>query len=317
MSFLNKRKNKDIVPRRRTGGINEISDNTSASGMRTSPFGRNRTITGTRSNVINVSNLNKPGIDSDRSHAHNLAKKRRKVLYILGISISAIVFIYWVLVQFTAVVRITSSDASISAKIDSSVYVKSIEDYLGLHPLERFRFALNKNNLVGYISSTLPDVDNISRISNDGVGATSYNLVFRRGVASWSIENKKYFVDSRGVAFESNYYDDKTVEIVDQSGISVQGGVTIASNKFLGFVGKTVSMATSRGYDVTQAIIPSDTTRQLQIHIKGVVPFVKLSIDRPVGEQIEDMDKSIKYLSSRGQSPAYIDVRVSGKAFYR
>ncbi len=317
MSFLNKRKNKDNIPRRRTGGVRDVSDKSSTSNTRQNTFGRNRTITGTRSDNINVSSLNKPGIDSNRSHVHNLARKRRKVLYILGISVFSIVFIYWLLIQFTAVVRVTSSDASISSKIESSTYVKSIEDYLGLHPLERFRFALNKDNLVSYIASTLPDVENVTRTSSDGIGVTSYNLLFRRGVASWSIDNNKYFVDSKGVAFENNYYNDSTVEIVDQSGISVQGGVTIASNKFLGFVGKTVSIAASKGYTVTQAIIPNDTTRQLQIHIKGIAPFVKLSIDRPVGEQIEDMDKSIKYLSSRGQSPAYVDVRVSGKAFYR
>ena len=317
MSFLNKHKNKENTPRRRTGTINDANERPSTANSRPSVFGRNRTITGTRSNNINVSNLNKPGIDSSRSHVHNLARKRRKVLYILGISVGSITFIYWMLIQFTAVVRVYSSDASIASKVDSSRYIKSIEDYLGLHPLERFRFALNKQGLVSYMSSTLPDVADISRTSNDGVGVTSYNLVFRRGVASWSIGGKKYFVDSKGVAFENNYYDNSAVEIVDQSGIDIKSGVTIASNKFLGFVGKTVSMATSKGYTVTQAIIPPETTRQLQLHIKDVTPFVKLSIDRPVGEQIEDMDRSLKYLDSRGQRPEYIDVRVSGKAFYR
>src|SRR5680860_239531 len=168
MSFLKKRKNKDNIPRRRTGGVRDVSDKSSTSNTRQNTFGRNRTITGTRSDNINVSSLNKPGIDSNRSHAHNLAGKRRKVLYILGISVSSIVFIYWLLIQFTAVVRVTSSDASISSKIESSIYVKLIEDYLGLHPLERFRFALNKDSLVSYMSSTLPDVENINRTSNDG-----------------------------------------------------------------------------------------------------------------------------------------------------
>jgi len=91
----------------------------------------------------------------------------------------------------------------------------------------------------------------------------------------------------------------------------------VASNRFLGFVGRIVALSKSSGYTVTQAVLPVGTTRQLEIRLKDVVPIVRLSIDRPAGEQVEDMSRTLGYFIGRGEAPAYVDVRVSGKAFYR
>jgi hypothetical protein len=139
----------------------------------------------------------------------------------------------------------------------------------------------------------------------------------RKPVAGWKIDNKQYFVDAKGVAFERNYYGNPTVQIVDDSGAVLQQGTTVASNRFLGFVGRIVALSKDRGYIVSQAILPAGTTRQLEVKIQDVGPLVKLSIDRPAGEQVEDMGRALVFLAGRGQSPAYVDVRVSGKAFYQ
>ena len=82
-------------------------------------------------------------------------------------------------------------------------------------------------------------------------------------------------------------------------------------------MGKVVSQAQSRGYTVTQAILPAGMTRELDIQLKDISTRVKLSTDRGAGEQVEDMARSIVYLQGRGVSPEYIDVRVSGRATYK
>jgi hypothetical protein len=53
------------------------------------------------------------------------------------------------------------------------------------------------------------------------------------------------------------------------------------------------------------------------IVLQGMTTQVKLLIDRGAGEQVEDMDHALVYLKSHGLAPGYIDVRVSGKAFYK
>ena len=62
---------------------------------------------------------------------------------------------------------------------------------------------------------------------------------------------------------------------------------------------------------------PKDTTRQVEVKLKGVTYPVKYSVDRPVGEQTEDAKRSIVHLQQRAIAAEYIDVRVSGKAYYR
>ena len=93
--------------------------------------------------------------------------------------------------------------------------------------------------------------------------------------------------------------------------------MAIASNRFLSFVGRVVSLTKASGYTVVQAMLPAETTRELEIKLKEGDYLVKLSIDRPVGEQVEDMIAAVRYFTGSGQTPKYIDVRVSGKAFYQ
>ncbi len=63
--------------------------------------------------------------------------------------------------------------------------------------------------------------------------------------------------------------------------------------------------------------LPPDSTRQLEVRLKDVKPFIRFTVDRVVGEQVEDMDRSVRYLRDRDRDVEYIDVRVAGRAVYR
>lgn len=278
-------------------------------------FQRNRTLTGSTSNSVKTTQY-RSDLESPRTQAHHLAIQRRKIGVTLLTVVAITAVLSFLLFQFTAKVTAVSSDSTVLRSVDSAVYDQAINDYLGANPLERFRFALNVSKLTSYLAQKLPEVESVSGVGAGGIGDTDYALTMRHPVAGWKISDKQYFVDSHGIAFERNYYGNPDVEIIDQSGISVQQGSAIASNRFLSFVGRVVALSKSSGYVVTQAIIPQDTTRQLEIRINGVVPLIKLSIDRPVGEQIEDMSRVLGYLTGHGLKPGYVDVRVSGKAFY-
>ncbi len=52
--------------------------------------------------------------------------------------------------------------------------------------------------------------------------------------------------------------------------------------------------------------------------IIGELPYYfKMNIDRGSGVSVEDAVRMVKYLETRELAPAYVDVRVQGKAFYR
>lgn len=279
-------------------------------------FQRNRTLTGSTSERLS-STHHPTDLQSPRTHVHHLTQQRRKIGSVLLIVLCVAVVLLWLLSQFTARVIVSVSDGNLSRSIDSSLYERTINDYLGANPLSRLRFAMDLSNLNQYIAQTLPEVAGVTQMSLASIGQTDFNLAMRQPVAGWALNSRHYFVDNKGIAFERNYYDPPAVQIVDNSGADVEQGTTVASNRFLGFVGRAVSLAADRGYKVTEAIIPAGTTRQLEMRIEGMTPLARLSIDRPAGEQVEDMSRALEYISSRALSPRYIDVRVSGKAFYQ
>jgi len=224
-------------------------------------FQRNRTLTGSTSS--HLSGINRQdNLQSPRSQAHHLALKRRKIgVVFIAVLISGL-FIFWLLTQFTASVTISVSDTSLSKKIDNQVYVKAVNDYLGAHPISRLRFALDKNNLRDYLVSTVPEVSDVVEVSLGAIGETNITLSMRRPVAGWTINSKQYFVDQDGVAYDRNYYANPTLQIVDNSGVALEQGEAVASNRFLGFVGRIVALSKQSNYTVVQAIIPSNTVKR-------------------------------------------------------
>lgn len=306
-------KKQSDMPKRRSLEHDENTAAPSSSNI----FKRNRTLTGTTSNHLSTTNT-KTHLESPRTHAHNLSIQRRKATGILLLVIVAAVPMWILISNFTASVRVSLPDTAVPKTIEVSKYEKAIQNYLDINPMSRLTFLLDQPAMSSYLSSKLPEISKIRQREMKGLGVTNFEITMRKPVAGWKINNKQFFVDSNGVPFDKNYFPPPSVQIVDNSGISLKIGTTaIASNRFLSFVGRVVYLTSASGYTITQAALPTNTTRELEVHLKEGNNTVKLSIDRPAGEQVEDMIVAVKYFASHGQSPQYIDVRVGGKAFYK
>lgn len=278
-------------------------------------FRRNRTLTGSLSSQVSSASEQKADLKSPRTHAHDLAKQRRKIGGILGATAGVCLLLVITLFQFTARPVATAEDGSISLKNDR--YEKVLDDYLARHPVERLRFVLDSARLNDYMRRRLPEVVSVQTGGSAGFGASEFSIAIRKPLVSWMIGSSQYYVDANGVPFQMNYYEIPAVKIIDQSGVEQAAGTAIASSRFLNFVGRAVSLSKESGLEVEQAIIPVNTTRQVELRVKGHEYPVKLSLDRSVGEQVEDMQRAIAYFDSRKISVEYVDVRVSSKAFYK
>lgn len=278
-------------------------------------FRRNRTLTGSLSSRVASAGEQAADLQSSRTQAHHLARQRRKVSSIFVGVVGASAVCAGLVYEMTARPVVSPTDQSVS--LQHQRYQAAIDEYLARHPVERLRFVTDKDRLQDYITRALPEVAAIEPGGFAGLGASQFTVTLRKPIASWLIGQTQYFVDASGVPFQTNYYDTPSVRIVDESGIQQAPGTAIASSRFLNFVGRAVSVAARYGMTVDQAIIPPDTTRQLQLKITGHAYPFKLSLDRPVGEQIEDMSKVVAYLDSKKLTPQYVDVRVSGKAYYK
>lgn len=301
------------APRRRQHAVDPSNE---ATAMRQDhyTFRRNRTLTGSASSNVTSANETAGQLKSPRVQAHDLVRKRRHIGGLFLMVIMGAFGLFFLISQFTAGVFVKADD--VTMQLDP-VYEKTIQEYLSQRPVERLRFLMNEAMLSEYLQSKTPEVSSVHIEGAAGYGVSSFVVTMRTPIAGWSVGGRQQYVDGSGVSFDRNYYKTPAVQIVDKSGIPVQAGKAVASNRFLGFVGLAVGQAKELGYAATEVIIPERTTRQIQLRVDGVGYPVIISVDRGAGEQIEDMARSIKWLKEHAVTPEYLDVRVSGKAFYK
>lgn len=278
-------------------------------------FRRNRTLVGSSSSAFGSASELTGDLRSPRAHAHHLTAHRRRLGGMLILVAGAACLLTWVLYEFTATIHVLPTTSSIILQPER--YQRAINDYFASHPAQRLRVLLDKTQLEGYLQHAVPEVEAITSVSPAGFTASRFIVVFRQPVASWLIGSDQYYVDKYGVPFQSNHFAQPSVKIIDRSGIPQTTGAAVASSRFLRFVGMSVDVARTYGLTVKEAIIPANTTRQIELKVMKHPYPVRLSLDRPVGEQIEDMKRAIRYLEKRKIVPDYIDVRVAGKAYYR
>ncbi|MDX2776163.1 hypothetical protein PV379_02190 [Streptomyces caniscabiei] len=247
-------------------------------------------------------------------HAHDLSRKRKHLGALFFGTVICAAGLFFLISQFTAGVTVKAND--ITMQLDP-IYETTIQGYLSERPVERLRFLLNEAELNRYLQSKTTEVSGVRVEGMAGFGKSSFILTMRAPIAGWSVAGQQRYVDATGVSFDRNYYKAPAVQIIDKSGIPAQPGQAVASNRFLGFVGRMVGQAKRFGYTATEVIIPERTTRQVQIRVEGVTFPTIVSIDRGAGEQMEDMARSIQWLKAHAVTPEYLDVRVSGKAFYK
>lgn len=280
-------------------------------------FRRNRTLTGSLVSDVASASEQRAELQSSRVYSHHLLRKRRR----MGMLFVAIVLVAatlgWTIYQSIARVEIVAPGAT--QNFDSQLYEKKTQEYLNAHLFERSRLSLDTHALSDYLqASGLSEVSSVSdQMSFAGLGKTKLSITFRRPVVSWQAGNKKVYVDSDGVSFQRNYYAEPTVVVIDKTNIQAVDNRVLASDNLLSFMGRAIDAFRSQGLTVQNVILPADTIRQIQVTVEGVGYPIKLTIDRPAAGQAEDAARAIRYLVSRGIGATYLDVRVSGKAFYK
>src|SRR6218665_3216260 len=123
------------VPRRRRIVEDDLTDLGRLGTSSGNQFRRNQTLSSYRHNTPE---------ESSRQKVHHLALQRRKIsglFLIVAIAVVALTLLLW---QLIAQVHVVTSTKQLSSSFNSALYEKSINEYLGLNPAQRLRFALNE-----------------------------------------------------------------------------------------------------------------------------------------------------------------------------
>ena len=316
--FKRSAKQEERPARRRQTGGSENSSRPSPSDLADRyTFRRNRTITGSSSARISSSTELNADLRSPRAHAHHLTTLRRRLLTYFS-AVATICFVLYLLVsQLVASMVVRVDGAELTAATQQAGYIKAIEEYYAARPIERLRFLLNTQELTSHVQASHPEVKALRVEPGKELGEASVVIDARHAIARWSIDGANRYVDEEGIVFAQSYFERPALQIIDNSGIRATGTEAVASNRFLGFVGRTISSSRQQGLIITKVTIPTLTTRQVVLNLKGKTTYYKFSIDRSVGQQVEDMARIDRFLERRGIKPTYVDVRVEGKAFYK
>ncbi len=279
-------------------------------------FRRNRTLTGSLASGVESAKVQHMELRSERVQGHDLKSHRRRLGGVLLVVLACAGLLAYLVYTSIATPIIT---AHTPISVDRALYQQLTQQYLNAHPLQRFRFTLDTGALTGYLQSHgAPEVASIdSHTHFAGFASSTIVVTMRQPAVVWHTSSHTFFVDEFGNAFERNYYAEPAVQIVDESGIQTNGNQVLASNRFLGFIGKVIGQMKRQGYEVTKITLPKNTTRQVAVSVNQISYPIKFSIDRSAGEQAEDAARAMRYLTSKGAPVEYIDVRIGGKAYYR
>ena len=282
-------------------------------------FRRSRTLQGTTSSSVKAVNQKRAELKSDRLKKQQKQKRRRNTASVL-LGVAVLVIAVWYLIgQYTTGVGTISYQPTTTSKSNDQAYEKVINNYLGLHPSERFRFALNEDRLEQFISQESPEVKSIE-VRGASANQADFAIGLRQPVASWKVGSSQSYVDKEGVSFNRNYFAAPSVAIVDNSGAANEGsgGKAVVSERFLRFLGRLIALVNASGLgEVKEASLPKGTARQIDIKINGRSYYVKTHIDRDPAATVEDIKRVAGYLTKKELSASYIDVRISGRAFYK
>lgn len=106
-----------------------------------------------------------------------------------------------------------------------------------------------------------------------------------------------------------------TIEIVDEDAQATGGKIT---GRMREYIGQAEADFKELGYHPVKAVLPSGTVREVDFYLQDYPGFVKTAIDRGSAVSIEDADRMLRYLKEKGITDfKYIDVRISGKAFWQ
>ncbi|PID33529.1 hypothetical protein CR969_00230 [Candidatus Saccharibacteria bacterium] len=267
-----------------------------------------------RNKTLNSRTADSPVENSERLKAHQSMKKRRRLTHILvGLGLLAVLVL---IVLFQSAIQVNLQVPGAKTAKQSQHYLKIIDDYLAIRPTDRLLFLTKHSLLKQYFLDHAPEVRTV-RIESGGLAKANLKLTFRQPVIQWSSGGVTYFVDDQGITFEKNYFDKPSVTVKDQSGIEAGQGQEVINRQFLSFLGRVVALFKDNNMVVDQVSLPFGTVRQVEIGLKGVSYKIKMTLDREAKPQVDQAIKGIRYIKQRGRRPAYIDVRVDQRIFYK
>lgn len=278
-------------------------------------FRRSRTLTGSISSQVTATAPARGQLKTDRLKLHELRAHMGQVLRLFFAVIAACTVLSFLVVNFVFSPVVHASAGTHNPDIGS--YQRSMYQYFGDHPFERFGFMLRTADMEAYLKSQHSELAGAA-IDRDWYGGNvKVSLSFRQPLLTWLSGDKRFYIDGQGTAFTYNHFAEPALTLNDQSGLPADNTGVVASSRFVRFLGRLVGAV--NGYKqgkVSEVIVPQ-STREIDLRLEGRDYIIRTNSDRDPLQQAEDIANTLNYLDAHKLKPEYVDVRVAHKAFYK
>lgn len=102
-----------------------------------------------------------------------------------------------------------------------------------------------------------------------------------------------------------------TAEVVDE-----EGGTQL-STRMKSYIAQLEQDFRDLGMRVVRVTLPAGKSREVYVDLDGREVYLKLGVDRETAVSAEDAKRALQYLDDHDIHPAYMDLRIEGKAYYQ
>ena len=241
---------------------------------------------------------------------------------------AAIVFVFTTILFYRFQPRDFSFSSNASSRMTTQkydLYNNAIEKQYFSHTIAGQYWLLDEMAFKNAVLKQFPEIQSIEYSSIMPVGnRLNVQIRFRRPNFAWhDASGSSKYIDSNGVLFDVNLdavIDERSlVNVDDQSGIVLDSGTSVISDKTIRFIGQLHKGVAPVfvGKSIVKVIVPA-STREVHVQIKDVPYIVKFSTERSLESQTGELKSLMEYLVANKFTPGeYVDLRVANKAFYR
>lgn len=250
-----------------------------------------------------------------------LDKLRRT--HVLSVLVILILFLLSVGLDSRPKVVVLGDASDRFALQDTKVYEDAARQMFGKSYTNNNKLTINTEAVATELKHTFPEVHAVS-ISLPFIGRQP-TVYIQPAIPQLVLATPQgqFILDSNGRALAEATPDtpmpkDRAVPtIIDQSGIDVRKGDVVLPSKSVAFIADVAAQLYAQKIEADTWTLPAQSS-QLNVKMKGVPYFVKFNLQADGREEAGSYIAVRKELEGKREVPAqYIDVRVSGRAYYR
>ena len=236
--------------------------------------------------------------------------KSHRRITILVVLIVAIILIWWRTFHISSII-VTGNQFLSTGTIKASVKVE-LDRHLSWQNLTM----VDTDGLAAGLRGDQSLIDDI-QIKRQWPNGLNIRIVERTPVLLWQTGDTTYWVDVDGIVVNQAAGTlTKLPLIVDRSNLPVKAGDRVVGTRFVAFIRDLVDQMPKQGLSIAGFAVPDTTTEVYVTTVKGFI--VKFDTTRPSSEGLVALTQVMGQLTKDKKTPAeYIDLRVSGKAYYK